>query len=395
MIKLEMSGRMKKVGLVSVRNYNYGSILQAFALQKVLDSMNIDNEIIYYIKKSYGKQVLRIFNKPLLIAKCKDVYKKIYGKYINREIGYILSKREKAFKEFINDNLRFSEPYIGRKSLDDNAKNYKAFILGSDQVWNPMNLGSDYYTLTFIPDEIMKITYASSFGVSIIPNTQISKTKEYLSRIQYISVREDSGSNIINELIGRQVPVVVDPTLLFDSNQWDSFILDSKLEDDDYIFCYFVGANREHREAVKKLKEITGCKVILIPHVDEIVKEDIDLSNDCYSNVGPSEFINLIKHAKYVCTDSFHASIFSIHYKKKFFVFNRFNSNSKHSMNTRLGSLLGALDLNRRFVSERNDLKEWYDEEIDYSKVHDNLINLRKKSQDYLQNISSVLEEIK
>lgn len=390
-----MSGRMKKVGLVSVRNYNYGSILQAFALQKVLDSMNIDNEIIYYIKKSYGKQVLRIFNKPLLIAKCKDVYKKIYGKYINREIGYILSKREKAFKEFINDNLRFSEPYIGRKSLEENAINYKAFILGSDQVWNPMNLGSDYYTLTFIPNEIMKITYASSFGVSIIPNTQISNTKEYLSRIQYISVREDSGSNIINELIGRQVPVVVDPTLLFDSNQWDSFILDSKLEDDDYIFCYFVGANREHREAVKKLKEITGCKVILIPHVDEIVKEDIDLSNDYYSNVGPSEFINLIKHAKYVCTDSFHASIFSIHYKKKFFVFNRFNSNTKHSMNTRLGSLLGALDLNRRFVSERNDLKEWYDEEIDYSKVHDNLVNLRKKSQDYLQNIASVLEDIK
>ncbi|MDP4178299.1 MAG: polysaccharide pyruvyl transferase family protein [Bacillota bacterium] len=382
---------MKKVGLVSVRNHNYGSILQAFAFQKVLDYMEIENEIIYYEKKDILKQLVRIFNRPLLAAKTKDVYKKVYGKFINKSVGYILTNRDNSFQDFIRNNLRFSKPYIGRKQLEDGANNYKAFVLGSDQVWNPMNLGSDFYTLTFVPDDMIKITYASSFGVSSIPKSQIDKTKYYLNRIQEISVREDSGSKLIKTLIDRDVPVVVDPTLLFDSSQWDSFIPNQKLIDEDYILCYFVGSNPEHRQIAKSLGKKTGSKVVLIPHVDEVVKADLDFSDENYAKVGPSEFVNLIRHAKYVCTDSFHATIFSIHYKKKFFVFNRFSSNNKYSMNTRLGSLLGALGLSQRLTAGRDNILHWYDEEINYAEVYEKLIKMRQESKNYLNNMAKLI----
>lgn len=140
---------MKKVGLVSVRNYNYGSILQAYALQQELFAAGIDNELIYYKKRNVVKQALRIFNLPLLMAKTKDVWRVIEGK-TNPKLKPIISGRNRAFSNFLKDNFVFTPCLSGKKQLVDYTKKFDAFILGSDQVWNPMLLGGDYYTLTWV-----------------------------------------------------------------------------------------------------------------------------------------------------------------------------------------------------------------------------------------------------
>src|SRR5690606_10283304 len=124
----------------------------------------------------------------------------------------VLVSREKAFSEFIQENMCFSKVYSGRAALIEGTKNYDCFVLGSDQVWNPMNLGGDFYTMTFVPDDKIKITYAPSFGVSHIPKGQKKQTQDYLKRIDFISVRETDGKRIVKELTNRDVQQVVDPT---------------------------------------------------------------------------------------------------------------------------------------------------------------------------------------
>lgn len=383
---------MNKVGVVSVRNYNYGSILQAYAFQKVLFRENIDNEIIYYIKKTDLKQLLRILNMPLLKSKLKSIWKKIYGN-LHSETGYLFRKRDEAFANFVFDNLVFSAPYLGRKALKNATKNYSSFILGSDQVWNPINLGSDFYTLTFIPDSKLKVTYASSFGVEKIPYLQRKKTISYLSRINEISVRETGGQKLIYDMINREVPVVVDPTLLLSSTEWDVLLEDEILDAQPYILAYFVGANEEHRRITEDLKGGTGLKIILIPHIDELVKADKRFVQKKYSGIGPCEFVNLIRHANYICTDSFHATVFSILYQKKFFVFDRYRGDERISMNSRLSSLLGKLNLTGRMVSGRPKLLEWRDEEIDYSAVGDKVLKFRTDSEKYLRSVLNLIRK--
>ena len=380
------------VGLVSVRNFNYGSILQAFAFQSVLFRKGINNEIILYKKRDGVKQLLRVFNMPLLKAKINTLKRSIYAK-LDKDVNSVMRARHSSFSEFVKKKLVFSEDYDGRKSLLEGTKKYRAFILGSDQVWNPMNLGSDFYTLLFCPKNKLKVTYASSFGVSQIPNYQIRRTKNYLKAIDQISVREDSGAQIVKRLIGKDVPVVVDPTLLLDAEDWNSLIIDHRECEDKYIFAYFVGASPGHRDAVKRLSKNTGLKVIGIPFVDELAKSDYFMVDKEYLKVGPSEFVNLIRHAEFICTDSFHATVFSIQYQKLFFVFDRYKVDDKASMNSRLFSILRKLGLESRLVSQSGDILNWYEEDIDFAPVLNKLKNLRIDSEVYLDKVCNMLKE--
>ena len=234
---------MKKIGLLSVYNHNYGSILQAYAMQTVLQNAGNQVEILHYKKTNVVRQAIRLLYIPLLKATVKMKWKTLYCRFFQKEtFNTVLSSREAAFTEFIHDNMKFSQTYVGRDALIEGTKDYDCFVLGSDQVWNPMNLGGDFYTMTFIPDDKVKITYAPSFGVSEIPNSQKAKTKQYLQRIDYISVRESDGVRIIKELTGRDVQQVVDPTILVDRAVWDEK-KGNRIIKDDYIFCYFISAN--------------------------------------------------------------------------------------------------------------------------------------------------------
>lgn len=379
---------MKKIGIVSCYYVkNYGSMLQAYAVQKILENRQIDCENIQYVKKRdlllYTKKIL---NKNIRKVQLKNLKKKIIGKIKYNELGKNFKKRDNKFEDFKNKYIKISKPYIGYEILKTTSKDYDAFLLGSDQVWHPNNIDNHYFTMEFIDEKIPKITYAPSFGVSDIPDNQIEMTKKYLNRIEHISVREESGKQIIKQLINKDVDVVLDPTFMVEIEEWDKIQPKTNLINDKYIFCYFLGENKEHRNVVEKIKEMTGYKIVTLPHIDEIVKADKKFGDIQMYDVGPSEMINLIKNASIICTDSFHCTAFSIMYEKEFYTFNRFKENHKTSTNTRLKSILSILGLENRLYTQYNNVYDDIGKKIDYSNAREKLKEMKEKSNKFLDN---------
>ncbi|MCM1218379.1 MAG: polysaccharide pyruvyl transferase family protein [Lachnospiraceae bacterium] len=383
-----MENALRKVGLVSVRNFNYGSILQAYALQQELFDAGLDNELIYYKKRNVLKQAVRVFNIPLLVAKIKDVKRIMQGK-INPELRLILEGRNKAFSKFVKESFTFSPCLAGRKKLIKYTKKFDAFILGSDQVWNPMLLGGDYYTLTWANDKCPKVAYASSFGVKEIPKNQIKKTKHYLSRFSMISVREQQGAEIVKKMIGRDARVCCDPTLLTKRDRWDVLSGDEPLISKLYIFCYFIGNNPEQRDFAKRLAEYSDLKILAVKHIDEYIKNDDAYGDIDFLEAGPREFVNFIRYASYVCTDSFHGTVFSLLYNKPFFTFKRFSDTKAKSTNSRVINLLKMVGLETRLFENTIKPEDVLNCEIDWGSVNTRISAFRSESRNYFD------EEIK
>lgn len=381
---------MKKVAIVSCYfKNNYGSMLQAYATQKVLDDNNIPNETINIKcledfnkgKKKYYFTQITNFN--FIKTKFGMVKLKLYSK-INAKLKNKFRIRNKKFEEF-KENFNLTRTF---QTYDDlslyTEKNYSDVIVGSDQLWLPVNVVADYYTLNWVPTKVNKISCATSFGISEIPDKYRNTYKLFLERINHISVREKNGVDLVKKLINKKVKLLCDPTLLLNKEQWNEVDNAEPIEKDKYIFCYFLGKNIEHRKFVERLKEKTGYKIISINHCDEYVKYSDEFADEVPYNVGPSEFINYIKNAEYVCTDSFHGTVFSLIYNKEFFTFERFNKNSKMSTNSRIYSLLSIVGLENRLISGLEEVEEVIDRKIDYDKVNDELIEFRNDSLKWL-----------
>jgi len=260
---------------------------------------------------------------------------------------------------------------------------FDTIIVGSDQLWLPSNVVADYYTLSFVPYNVKKIAYATSFGIGHIPKKYKSLYKKFLSRIDHLSARETSGQKIIKEFTGRDVQLVSDPTLLLDADEWDKEATTGRIINGKYIFCYFMGNNPEQRSFVKRLAKEKECKVVALLHLDQYISEDENYVNYAPYDVTPSDFLNLVKYADYVCTDSFHGTIFSIIYSRTFFTFKRFNKKASLSTNTRITSLLIRLRLIERLFDGNEDVKN--DLEIrNWEEIQKIVSIFRQVSEDYL-----------
>lgn len=380
---------MKKLGIcVVIYNNNFGSMLQSYATMKMLDKMGIEYDVIRY-KKKYTpililKSIPRLLNRNIWIDKKRVIQKKI-GMMLHKDIKKANDERDKLFDKFRKEHFTHLADFAnGYKELQEVGKKYDAYLVGSDQLWLPSGLATNFYNLNFVEESKLKVSYASSFGVKKIPFYQINRTRNYLNRIQYISTRENSGRDIVKELTGKEVPVVVDPTLLFDEKEWLEILENKNRYKEKYIFAYFLGSNKSHREAVKKLAEKTGMKIVTIRHMDQYVEADNEFGDYAPYDVGPEEFVNLIRNAEYICTDSFHGTVFSIINHKKFIVFNRYSDQSKSSKNSRIESLCNNLGLEERRYQDKDIVKEM-EKEIDYEKVDSKVQAIREKSKDYLK----------
>lgn len=369
---------------------NYGSMLQAFATQIFLEEMGYESEFIVYKKKKnlvfLLKQIPRLFNRNLLNDKMLLIKKKT-KLFFNPKINFENKIRINAFNNFqFKFYKKFSEVYYGYNALKKGAEKYHSVIVGSDQLWTPGGLGSNFYNLMFVPNNVNKVSYATSFGVNNIPFYQKNKTKEYLSRINHLSVREIRGSEIVNEIIGVLPKVVVDPTLLLTKQQWDKYIPEKNILDSKYIFCYFLGENIQHREMANQLKSKTGYKIVTTPFLDSFVKYDLKFGDERLFNIGPEDFINLIRNAEYIVTDSFHGTIFSILNHKKFLILNRFSEKSLNSRNSRIDSLLNILELQERRCNLLGecDIYDMINMQIDYDFIDKKIKLLRDESIKYL-----------
>ena len=386
------NNKIKKTAIVSCYfQHNYGSMLQAYATQMALDKLGYENETIDvsgFYKEINRAKILYFIKAALtsnfLITKFGRAKNIVIRKLKKNSYTRSAEVRDDAFRRFEKAQFKMSPAYKSKKELSNNCSGYKAVLVGSDQLWLPGNIVANYFTLNFVPEKINTIAYATSFGQSCLPKNIEKLAKVFLRKIKFISVREESGVRIINNLTGRKVPVVCDPTLLFDGNDW--MIIQEKVPiiDGEYIFVYLLGDNPLHREFVTRLKKETGLKVVSLPHIDEYVEEDEVCSDIKLYDVDPGQFLNLIRNAKYVCTDSFHCTAFSIQYEKTFFTFRRFSNKNKQSTNSRLVTLFNMTGIKDRLIVGNENIKEILTIKTDYSIVRERLKQKIEESYKFL-----------
>lgn len=367
-------------------------MLQAYATQKVIDEMGFscENICIDGIKKEMEQSKVQFYlkqigNPQVFTGTILRIGKKVlYKKLLKNTLGKSLQLRQQCFQEFIKDYFKVSQTFGSKAELTEGCKQYESIVIGSDQLWLPSNIEADYYTLNWVPDEVKKISYATSFGTSFLPEKLQGKAKDFLQRFQFLSVREHTGKEMIREYAGLEIPVVCDPTILFTGEEWKAIQQEEPLITGNYILCYFLGNNKEDRDFAKRLRKETGCKIVALLHLDEFIKADEAYADETPFAVGPGELLNLIRCASYIVTDSFHGSVFSMLYGKTFFTSQRVRKKGLLNTNSRIESLMQLSGITGRLITGNEDVRECLERKIDYKTVHENLARERAAGREYL-----------
>lgn len=376
--------KMKKIGIITLGGYfNYGNRLQNYALQEAIkdyvldvDTIRNNTSSVYSEKRDF---LTRLKGKsPLLIYK---ILKNKIKTFMTRNIT---NKRTEVFKKFTLNYINETDFMIlDNGVMESLSSRYNYYIAGSDQVWNPdYLLGTSVNFLTFVPKN-KRISYAASFGVSSISPKWEDKYKEWLSDMNHISVREEDGAKIIKDLIGIDVPVLVDPTLLLTKEKWLSIAKEANNKPKGkYLLTYFLGGvPKAYKKEIKRLTKKHKLDIINLGNIRE---------KDTYIT-GPSEFIDYINSCSVMYTDSFHGTVFSILLEKPFVVCDRKDTNNETNMYSRINTLLDKFSLNSRKIENIKLDEDIFN--IDYSHVPSILEKERAKSMNYLKEALNIKEE--
>lgn len=379
----------KKIGCViayKIGHTNYGTSLVGYALIKTIQQRGYDVEVINYVKRPTFKEKVEIAINQYRVLGFKKFLKRFspttsnpnYQQGIKTRTLYVEEYKKKKLMPLFHD-------YEGYLKLCEGSKKYDVIVVGSDQVWLPHGLKTKFYNLLFVDDNTKKVSYASSFGVSDIPVFQKKETAIYLNRFSAISVREQRGKEIVEQLSNKHATVVADPTLLLNKDEWLEEIKESHIDfSEPYIFCYLLGSNSESRKASNELKLLTGYKIVTLRHMDEYIADDEHFGDYAPYNVDPNDFVKLISSAAYVCTDSFHCTAFSIQFHKSFMTFYRFPSGEKSNRNSRIDSLFNVLEIPKEHLYSGDITK--INSSINWDVVDEKLNSLRKDSLLFLEN---------
>lgn len=292
-----------RMRIQTIQDHNLGNRLQNYALQEVLVGMT-GLEVETY--RHWYDAGYAVFGHPALFRarKCLvGVYKR-----------FVHDGRWLAFERFDREHVHYGGPIVGKELTRQVACEEKrdvVCVIGSDQVWNPeFGFTGEMEYAPFVPKK-RKIAYAASFGVSEIKG-QRARTASLLNDIAFVSVRERSGARIVHELTGRDVPVVLDPTMLIETDAWGPLMCMPRavpgVLDNPFCLTYMLGTNGFY-EDICLLCNDRGLAVI-------------DLSSPGFA-VGPAEFLWLVQNASLVCTDSYHAMVFSLLFHTPFAAFER------------------------------------------------------------------------
>lgn len=374
------------IGIITIAKVNnYGAELQAFALQYYLKTKGYAAEIIDYLyykhpEYKHTSQSKSLWNKSVKVRIKYQILKWIalWERVIFRKHHL---KKEQLFRGFHQKNTQFSSVcYNSINSLYQDTPQYDVYMVGSDQVWNPMGLTNlEPYFLTFAPANSKKVSYASSFGVSSLDEFVQKDMKRWLSSFAWISVREQQGVRIAQSLGCSSVTHVLDPTLLLTPDQWDTFAtVPDNVPNSGYVLLYALTPSRALKEATWSLAQSMGLPVVQI--ATNVLNQDKRFS--LLYNVGPSEFLWLFKNASFVMTNSFHGTAFSINFSIPFFVV---QPSSKTNNSRQLG-LLQLCGLSHRMVSETDNIHLPTPLQIDFTPVQNKLHEHRIHSYEYLTN---------
>lgn len=346
---------MKKVGIITITGLgNYGNRLQNYALQQVIEKM-VSCHCETFTNKS---------------SRIKGYIKKIL-----MPGSGVLSERARYFQCFNEEFVHFSDITINNFTRDCRLAEYDCLVCGSDQIWNSDYPENDRANFGYFFPDLKVISYAASFGTDAVVEKKKKRYAKYLKRMQSISVREEKGKEIAEQLSGRKdVFIHIDPTLLLTAEEWHPLEKKPNLyKGERYILKYFLGETNGDMDRV--LEEYAKEHKLTI--IDVISKESP------YYNIGPSEFLFLERNADLIVTDSFHSCVFAMIYQRTFIVTER-KGNGLQSMGSRIDTLLGKFHLEDRSYTGGN-LEEIALSSIDYSEVNRILELERNKSILYLK----------
>lgn len=350
-----------KIGILTFPgSTSYGASLQMFALYTSLKKMGFDVEVINYMNdfmkhrrhvKKTRTNLHELINNIRLLPKVLE------------------------FRRFEKNIVKYPSKQIGSTDeITHVAGRYDFVICGSDQVWNPLVTGRDYnYFLNFITDSSKKVAYAPSFGLTKLPEDVVEKTRDALSSFKKISVREQSGKEILKSLLGRECPIVCDPTFLLSKEEWKR--LESPIQvPDKYVFYFMLNNDPIAREFAEEYSEKYNMPIICVigtVNKNKYTKRD-------YRYIDPSKWLYAIDHATCVITDSFHGTAFSIIFDKESYI------SLASSTNSRICNLLSTFNLQQRALNSSS--LDTVNNQVDSDFMDKTRNQLRSEGLSFLQN---------
>lgn len=330
---------MKTATITFHASHNYGSMLQAFALQQAIKKLGHENEIInlrterqkkYYPRPSlaFPKSIKQAIKQLLTLPYYKD-----------------LQKKYDLFEEFLSQELTLTKEFATKEEIEQANLQYDCFIAGGDQLWNTKPLDFDWsFYLPFTDKK--KISYSASMGPHAEQQvTNRALIKDYLSKFTHIAVREEGTKKIVDDLTGESTNITIDPTLLLTKKEWINHLNERPIISGDYILVYSPGFNRDVYDIAKTIGKRTTIPVYTTNH---ILNRYPQLWNvKCKLTTGPWEFLNILSNAKLVICGSFHAVVFSALFERPFFAVNGEKDN-------RMKTFLEKTDLTHRTISKEN-----------------------------------------
>ena len=385
---------MKKIGIITIlKTNNYGAELQAYATQAILNKLGYDAEIIDYLFYKNPGHIITKASKPSfnhgLKKKLSEKLYPIIARLKAQASTESSSNREKRFDKFHTENTRMSPTYRTIDDLYAAKQSYDVYMVGSDQVWNPLCMkGDGVFFCDFACLQDYKLSYASSFSVPSLPLQYQDLYKRYLASYSKLSVREMSGVEVINRLVGINPEIVCDPTLLLTKEEYEIISKESVIDiKEDYILVYALtyayNPYPQIERVTRKIQEQLGIRVVYL-HSNSIEHYHVGQS---ITFAGPCEFVYLFLNAKYVITSSFHGTAFAVNFGVPFY-----SIVPETIHDGRIMSLLRIMGLEDRAIRTTQILSDSLDVNMDYHEPFYKLKRYRKDSLDYLaQSLNEVV----
>ena len=359
---------MKKIGILTYHAcFNYGACLQAYALQNSIMKIQPDCEIIDYQSETL-RNICDVFSKK------PDNKKEVIKNITRYPYKAQLNRRQKLFEDFINNDLILSRRCTTEADVEKQAEQYECIVCGSDQTWNlepSIRYCNEVYYLNF-PKKQRRVTYATSFGqwVEKIASRE-DEILPWIKSFDILSMREESGVEYLRSK-GLKCEHVLDPTLLLRVDEYDKICRVPDM-DRPYVLMFSWNCAKEVIDVARKVSKQLNCDLINIVAPPRALFSGVKRKLD----VGPKEFLGLVKNAEFVVTNSFHGTVFSSLYNKPF------ASVISGSVDKRRQSLMHQLGLENNLIRpEEFDVNKIL--KTDFDVVNKNIENIKKKSIDYL-----------
>lgn len=385
---------MKRVGIITMHKVpNFGSALQAYALQNKITLLGFNAELIDYLypnkEHCSASNGTKFFKQQSLIRLFIFF---IIGKFL-LFISFNIKKNKAQeavdrflfqlrFRKFYKDFFKLSKFYDSANSLQKAFPKYDIYFTGSDQVWNSNYIVNDSsFLLGFVPDALPKYSYAASFSCKNIPENYEAFFKKYLVRYNQISVREKSSANIVSNLILKHAEVVCDPTLLLNKNEWFKLCKKTSLIKNKYLLVYILDyAYNPYPNILKFIDKISAKENLQIVEIYGLKQRYHCKKSKIYNAASPIDFLSLFRDAEIVITTSFHGTAFALNFEKKFYsVVENVNGNDN-----RIVDLLKICNAEHHLV-EINNIDAYNDSKTTSNEI-ELLEHFRKSSLDFLKN---------